>query len=555
MIDWNLGHRGARRRFDKLTGLIMSLLPEVRLFRRRGPPGGGVVCHPLGIQSCREVGPARVGERDPFVGGRDDCRHLARRPDACGELPCLRPPTLTAHTNLDMEDVSSAVAHHLHDSLLVARLHDPHAGRPRTVRHEHFFMAVRAILGRLDLGHPLSVEKHAGRAARPHRDLLRALWQGDVAADPHDERCCAVGPQARFVVSLRQVGEGEERAGERLRGTAATEIPTAVRHTLDDLAEHGGLGHRGECDDRNRRHGLVHHPAGGDPLWRHDRAMNRHVVEQTRKRVGHVAVDRGADPDLVIVDHRRLRGGAAEIPCARHGLAIDVAADRIRLAERVAHGDMVPAGARGEAFVGDPAMKILCVSLPVVGVAKEKTRPGQAAGCREPQGPVLVVGGDLRVRCASLADDVDLLAVGEFERVHPGLERNGVAIRELELGEPGRAARNFQDAATGPEEGGGVFFLAVRMPWRPRSLFAEDDRAAHLRRQRLCREPFRGRPLGAGRLFEPPDCQRAVGQHFLIGGGFRRDIRCEDILHGRAGVPREQSECHDGGDNSTTTFL
>ena len=194
MIDWNLGHRGARRRFDKLTGLIMSLLPEVRLFRRRGPPGGGVVCHPLGIQSCREVGPARVGERDPFVGGRDDRRHLARRPDARGELPCLRPPTLTAHTNLDMEDVSSAVAHHLHDSLLVARLHDPHAGRPRTVRHEHFFMAVRSLLRRFDLGHPFSIKKHPGRAPRPHRDLLRTLWQGDVAADPHDERCCAVGP-------------------------------------------------------------------------------------------------------------------------------------------------------------------------------------------------------------------------------------------------------------------------------------------------------------------------------------------------------------------------
>ena len=196
-------------------------------------------------------------------------------------------------------------------------------------------------------------------------------------------------------------------------------------------------------------------------------------------------------------------------------------------------------------------MKILCVSLAVIGGAKEKARPREAAGSREPQRPVLVVGGDLWVGSPALADDVDLLAVGEFERVHPGLERDRVAIRELKLREPGRAARNFQEAATGPEEGGGVVFREGRMPRRPRSRLAEHDRAAHVGYQWLCREPFRSRPLGAFRLRKPPDRQGAVGQHVLIGGGCRRSIRCEDMLHGRAGVPHEQSECH-GDDHAAT---
>ena len=41
---------------------------------------------------------------------------------------------------------------------------------------------------------------------------------------------------------------------------------------------------------------------------------------------------------------------------------------------------MVPAGARREAFVGNPAMKILGVALAVVSVAKQEARPCEAAG-------------------------------------------------------------------------------------------------------------------------------------------------------------------------------
>ena len=93
------------------------------------------------------------------------------------------------------------------------------------------------------------------------------------------------------------------------------------------------------------------------------------------------------------------------------------------------------------------------------------------------------------------------------------------------------------------------------MPWWPWARLAKHDRAAHVGQQWLCRQPFRGRPLGTGRLFKPPDRQGAVGKHFLIGGGFRRGTFCEDRLHRRAGVPHEQSECHDGSDGAATTFL
>ena len=69
------------------------------------------------------------------------------------------------------------------------------------------------------------------------------------------------------------------------------------------------------------------------------------------------------------------------------------------------------------------------------------------------------------------------------------------------------------------------------MPWWPWARLAKHDRAAHVGREWLRRCPLRGRPLGTGRLFKPPDRQGVVGQHFLIGGGFRRGTFCEDMLH------------------------
>ena len=194
MVSRKLGHRRAGRRLDEPAGFLVPLLPEGGLFCRRGPPGGGVVCHPLGLQPSCEVGPARVGERDPFVVGGDDRRHLTRRPDARRELSCLGTSILATDAYLDVEQVPPAIADGVDDHLLVARLHDPHAGRPRAVGHEHFFMAVRSLLRRFDLSHPFSIQKDPGCPPRPHRDLLRSLGEHDMAAGADHERHWAVGP-------------------------------------------------------------------------------------------------------------------------------------------------------------------------------------------------------------------------------------------------------------------------------------------------------------------------------------------------------------------------
>ena len=130
MVGGDLRHCGAGRLPDEGTGQGMPTVPEVGLLRSRGPAGGGVDCQSLGLQPLREVGPAGVGERDPFARGGDDRGHHARRSDARGEFSRLRPPALAPDANVDVEHVSPAIADGLNDCLLVAWLHNPHAGRP-----------------------------------------------------------------------------------------------------------------------------------------------------------------------------------------------------------------------------------------------------------------------------------------------------------------------------------------------------------------------------------------------------------------------------------------
>ncbi len=470
------GHDG-RPRGEPLLGLGMPPGPKIGLPSHGGLAAGGVFSIQVSPQPIREFLPARVGERHGLAGGRRDQGHCVGRADAHREVARLRPAIPAPHPHLHPHEMPLAVADDVYDRLLVALRHGADAGRPGPVGHKDLFVAVALVARRRERRDGLAVEKHASAAAGADREQLGARRQFDAAAGPHNERIRAVLANARLAVAEWQVNERELRPRERFGGAGTADIPAAIGHSLEDLVEHRGLGEVGRLRAPLDRHRLVHVPAAANLRGRHGAAVDRHLVEQAEERRARIAVDRRADPDLVVIYHRRLRGRAAKVPRAAHGPAIDVAADRVRLAEGVADGDVVPAAARLEALGGDPAVEVFGSPLAVVGVAKQEARPGKAIGGRDPQRPVLVVGRDAGIARAALADDVDLLAVLELERIHPGFERDRVAGDKVE----GRVSTGIGDTEKAPaaaEHGRLVVGGEAPLPWRPRAGLAKDHAGA-----------------------------------------------------------------------------
>ena len=310
-----------------------------------------------------------------------------------------------------------------------------------------------------------------------------------MAPHAEDEGIAAIGPQTTGGIPLRQGRQREELAGEPLARLGEDESEAAaVGHALDHLEEHRIVGHRLERGSGDGRHALVHVPAGGDPSRREDLPVHRNVVEQARKRAPLVSLHRGADPDLVVVHDRRLGCRAAVVPKAIHGPAVEEALDRVGHAKSIRDRHVVPAGARLEAPAARPAMKVATVAGGVVGAAKQKAHCGHAILAGQSQSPVLIVGGEAWPAGAALADDVDLLAGGDLKHVHPGLERDRVAVLKHE-----RWCRGCREITPTVAEGRRpIASRHRRMPRRLRPRLAEDHVAHDLSFDRFRRRHFVG---------------------------------------------------------------
>src|SRR5690606_4874923 len=139
-----------------------------------------------------------------------------------------------------------------------------------------------------------------------------------------------------------------------------------------------------------------------------------------------------ADPDGIVVDHRRLIGRAAHVPLARLRLAVDPGPDALRLAELVRHGDMVPTPAGSEAVVGGPAVPVRIGGGAWLALGgKQKAHARFAALLADSQGPVLVVAGKAGRGGASLADDVHVFTGANLAHLHPGFQRDRIAVGEV----------------------------------------------------------------------------------------------------------------------------
>src|SRR5690606_17123658 len=123
---------------------------------------------------------------------------------------------------------------------------------------------------------------------------------------------------------------------------------------------------------------------------------------------------------LIVVDHRPFVGWSAVVPCSFQSLAIDIAADRLGLAERVGHRDVVPAAADRKPGPRRPAMEVVRFAAPVVGAAKQKTHARLSLLAAQAKRIVLVLRRKASVLRTSLAEDVNLLIVAEPRAVDPG---------------------------------------------------------------------------------------------------------------------------------------
>ena len=169
-------------------------------------------------------------------------------------------------------------------------------------------------------------------------------------------------------------------------------------------------------------------------------AVDGNLVDEAVERAAGLRAHRGANPQLVVVHDRRGVGLAAHVPRALHLHAVNVALDARALAERVSHRDVMPAGAGREAFGRSPAMPVLLGFLlrllrtgdSALRVAEEEAHARRAVVAAQAQRVILVVRREALVARAPLADDVNLLPVLDALREHPRLDRERIALAEIQ---------------------------------------------------------------------------------------------------------------------------
>ena len=313
------------------------------------------------------------------------------------------------------------------------------------------------------LGDELAVDEEGGGAATAEEEAVLAGGELHDAEGAEEVGMAAFDAHAGVDVFLRHAGEAEGRGdvavghgeglvgpdvGGRLPGLTEFDANLAVRdggpiefrRRAGDFGCLGGLGAAGavvagvgaRSDQRDfglHDRGQGGGEASGDFRRRDERTIQTDLIDRAAEAAVGEAAHRRADPHGCVVDDGGIGRRAVHIPRALHLLAVDPAADALRLTEFVADRDVVPAAVVGEARRSRPAMPLHAF------LRRRSEEEIEASGVIEhaqAHGPVLIARvRRLRVR-AALADDRGVLALAQSVQADPGLDREGIAVLEIE---------------------------------------------------------------------------------------------------------------------------
>ena len=488
-----------RRLGEPLLGGLAALLPVFALAGAGGGAGGGVdlaeanfflrgVGVPAGVVVIRSVAHRRQQLPVGASAERDGGDGLAEFRAAAVDDAVLVADHV-AHDRFEDHAVFAALGFEFDPGVAVARRREAEvAAEVEVLVLVLDRLVVRAGRRERGLKLELAVDEERGGAASAEQQAMLAGGKLHDAEGAEQVRMAAFGAHAGVDVFLGHAREAEGRGdvavgdlrsllrpdvGGRLPGFAEFDAHLAVR-------DGGPVDLRGLADDFRRLGGL--HAAGavvagvgarsdlrdlilgdrgqgggeavGDLLGRHERAMQADLIDRAAEAAVGEAALRGADPHGRIVDDRFGRRLSVHVPRALDLLAVDPAADALRLAELITDGDVVPATVVGEAGRGGPAVPLHALAG---GRREEEVQAGGVVEHAQAHGPVLVarVGG-LRVG-AALADDRGVLAFAQSVGSYPGLDRQRVAVLEIE--EAVRAGVLDLDTGALTVEGGGLVLL------------------------------------------------------------------------------------------------
>ncbi len=212
--------------------------------------------------------------------------------------------------------------------------------------------------------------------------------------------------------------------------------------------------------------------------------MNRDGIDKADQTVPRVPALRRADPDIVIIHHRCFRGGSVHAPSARRRHAINPTPHRVRLSKLIRQGHMMPAGRDLERRLRVP--DVPGVSAPGFRrTGEEKTQMRQPrAAADHPQRPVLIVAGKVRRVGAPFPDDIHRLPGPDLIHLHPGFQRDGIALREIEPALRPRVL-DFKTRPLSIQLNRRVVRLKIRKIRRPRPCLITHHMADRNQRHRL----------------------------------------------------------------------
>ena len=98
--------------------------------------------------------------------------------------------------------------------------------------------------------------------------------------------------------------------------------------------------------------------AGRQFLIRNTPPVNGHHVDQADEAVARAPLERRADPDIVIVDYRRIDSVTVRIPFSLRRPAVDPSVDGLRFSKLIRHCHMMPSGGDVKRRVRGPAMPV-----------------------------------------------------------------------------------------------------------------------------------------------------------------------------------------------------
>ena len=475
IVRWETGsQRGdgsLRGTGEPLLRGFAALLPILALAGAGGGAGGGIDAREALFFLRGVGGPAGVIVGRGFSGRRKQLPIRAAgegdRGDGFAEFGAAAGTLVVDHVaddGLEDDAMFAALGLEFSPGITVAGRGEPEIAAEVEVvvlRLDRLIVGAGGREGRL--GDELAVDEEGGGAAAAEEEAVLAGGELHDAEGAEEVGMAAFDAHAGVDVFLRHAGEAEGRGdvavghgeglvgpdvGGRLPGLTEFDANLAVRdggpidlrRRAGDFRCLGGLRTAGAVVTRvgarsdQRDFGLHDRGQGGgeasgDFRRRDERTIETDLIDRAAEAAVGEAAHRRTDPHGCVVDDRGVGRRTVHVPRALHLLAVDPAADALRLTEFVADCDVVPAAVVGEARRSRPAMPLHAF---LRRRSEEEVEAGGVVEHAQAHGPVLIARvGRLRVR-AALADDRGVLALAQSVQADPGLDREGIAVLEIE---------------------------------------------------------------------------------------------------------------------------